>query len=422
MNTWQVSGRTSALNPNAVASFFAPRSRNLMGSEAVRNSSVMKGLSFFERRKTGRAEAVPSGVPLDLPVLPMASKSPRCVSRRVPSCKTAQGIFTFPMVNVPVCSAIGRLMRLDSECSCKCPLKYGRIVAVVVAVAKLGDVLMEMAKSDAMVLADDAAFQQAPKSLNAVRVDFAICVAHLMIDDGVRHEGLNSEITAVLIRDEHGIVNINRLAHEFGEALVIQLGLIDGLRHDLAAAFDHADNGNFGSAASALVRACTLARFAADIALVHFHDAAHKFRLFKHGIADTHPHRPCRVLVDLKVSGKLTGRQPFLGIQNERDGEEPDLKIKVGMVEDRVDGSTKCRVAGVAVMPPLARHRCCAVGRAIRATRLRAPAHSFDVGYTIGFGRELLVDRADVHGYLLLRQQEYAPTRIICQEKSTTLN
>jgi hypothetical protein len=49
------------------------------------------------------------------------------------------------------------------------------------------------------------------------------------------------------------------------------------------------------------------------------------------------------------------------------------------------------------------------------------PANALQMSNAIGFGREQLVNLYDVHGYLLLRHQEYAPDRILCQEKSATL-
>jgi hypothetical protein len=41
---------------------------------------------------------------------------------------------------------------------------------------------MQMAKSAFVILAHDAALQQSPESLNAVCVNFTVCIAKLMVD------------------------------------------------------------------------------------------------------------------------------------------------------------------------------------------------------------------------------------------------
>ena len=179
-----------------------------------------------------------------------------------------------------------------------------------VPIAEFNGVLMQVRKGHFVVLADDAALEQAPESLNGIRVDFSIGVADLMVDDCMRHERLDRDIPAIFIRDEHGIVHVNIAAHEFGKALGIQLILTNWTSNYPSAALQHADEWNLIGAASALVRfaamrAIALARLAADVALVHLDNAAHKLRLLEHGIANSHSHVPCGVLVDPYIAGEL---------------------------------------------------------------------------------------------------------------------
>jgi hypothetical protein len=44
------------------------------------------------------------------------------------------------------------------------------------------------------------------------------------------------------------------------------------------------------------------------------------------------------------------------------------------------------------------------------------------MGDTVGFSRELFVDRDDVHGYPLLGHLQYRLPQESCQEKSSTVN
>jgi hypothetical protein len=126
--------------------------------------------------------------------------------------------------------------------------------------------------------------------------------------------------------------------------------------------------------------------------------------LLKHRVANAHPHVPTRILVDLKIAGQLAGRDALLGVQHERDRKEPLLKGQMSVMEDRIDGDAESGIAAVAVMPEFLRHWSNAVGFAIRTDWFSLPANPFNMSYAISFGRELPINRDDVHGYPLLRQ------------------
>lgn len=179
-----------------------------------------------------------------------------------------------------------------------------------VPIAEFNGVLMQVLEGHFVILADDAPLEQAPESLDGIRVDFPIGVADLMIDDGMRHECLDRDIPAILIRDEHSVVHVYVVAHKLGKTLGVQLVLTNRASNYPSAAFQHADEWNLIRAASALVGraamwAIAFARFAANVALVHLDNAAHKLRLLEHGVANPHPHVPCGVLVDTDIAGEL---------------------------------------------------------------------------------------------------------------------
>src|ERR1035441_6528246 len=148
-------------------------------------------------------------------------------------------------------------------------------------------------------------------------MNLAIGIAELMVNHGMGHKRLDADIALVFVGNQYGVRNIHVIANELGEALGVEFGLINGAGYNFAATFDDAHNWNFRGTTSALVsaalrpRSIALARLAANVALIHFDDAAHKFRLFKHGVADTHPHGPTRTLVDLNVAGNLALQPPF---------------------------------------------------------------------------------------------------------------
>ena len=313
-------------------------------------------------------------------------------------------------------------MLLCSYRPCDREIKESRIFAVIESVAKLGDVLMKMAKCNAVVLAGDATLQQSPERFDGIGMNLPVYIGDLMVNHGMAHEAANLDVAAVLIRDEDGIGYVDVVAHKLGKALGIQLGLIDRTGNDVPATFQNPDHGSLRSTTSALVRSATFTGLPTDVALVHLHDAPEKFALLKHGVSDSHAHKPSRVFVDLEIAGKLAGGDALLGIQHKGDRQEPDLQVKMGVVEDGVYGNAERGIAGIAVVSGLFRHRRGAGRFAVRASRFAMPTDAFNMSDTISFGGPFLVNRADVHGYPLLRQQQGTPEFSTCQEKSSTLN
>jgi hypothetical protein len=264
-----------------------------------------------------------------------------------------------------------------------------------------------MAQCYAMVLADNSALQQSPKPFNRIGVNFTIHVMHLMVDGFVGHESLNVHVAHVLVCNECGSGYIDIVSNELVEALGFQLALFNWTGNNPATALNNPNNGNFrGTATARVVFAirpnAALARLPADIGFVHLTDALQQFALLEHRIANPHPHVPSGVLVDSQIAAKLPCRDALPGIKNERDGKKPFLQGQMRMVKDRVHRDAKRGVAGIAVMPLLAR-KGSSFGRfAVWADRNAMPANSLKVGDAISFGRESLVNLDNVHGYLWL--------------------
>lgn len=198
---------------------------------------------------------------------------------------------------------------------------------------------------------------------------------------------------------------------------------------DVPAAFQHANDRCFLGAASALVFAATLtaginvafSRLAADIGFIHFDDAFKKLALFgfRHRGANLHAHSPSRVLVYFKIASELAGGNTFLGVQDERDGQEPLLEVKMGMVKDGADSDAKGRIASVAMMPLFFVNSGRLGRRAIGADGLALPTYGFNMSEAGFVGGEPLVDLNDVHWMRLPYRQ--TACHKLCGV-STTLN
>jgi hypothetical protein len=105
---------------------------------------------------------------------------------------------------------------LGSHGATKCQIEDRWIIAVVIAMAKLSNVLMQVTERNFVALANDATLQEAPKPFNAVGMNLTIGIGNLMIDDGVRHKVLDVEIATILVGNKHGIGNYS-FTHKLGQ-------------------------------------------------------------------------------------------------------------------------------------------------------------------------------------------------------------
>jgi len=166
--------------------------------------------------------------------------------------------------------------------------------------------------ADAVELAKHAALQQGPEAFDGVGVNVSVHVPVLVLDDGVRQNLGHAEIALVFVGDQAGPGRIDALPHEGPH--VPALHLLFGRRFSryLATALDRADHGSLVGAPATFVRpvivpSITLARLAAYIGFVHFHDARQKAALFglRHRLADLHGDTLGGVLVHVQITGEL---------------------------------------------------------------------------------------------------------------------
>ena len=144
----------------------------------------------------------------------------------------------------------------------------------------------------------------------------------------------------------------------------------------------------------------SFAWLAANVGFIHFHDAREQAAVIGlgHGLADLHAAPPRGVLVHFQVTGELKGGQPFLGVQDQHDRQEPLLKGHMGTVKNGADCHAEAGFAVVAAVPVLALGGI--EGATIGATNRAAPAGFFEVGDTAFLGGKRLENLYNVHGFL----------------------
>ena len=261
-----------------------------------------------------------------------------------------------------------------------------------------------MAPADAVELAEHAALQQRPEPLDGVRVNVAVYLPVLMLDDGVRQNLRHAEVGFVLVSDQRGLAGVNAVADEGAHVPALHLVLLHGLGRHLAASLNGADHGSLLGAPAARVASVwpvalgALARLAPDVRLVHLDDAGEQVPVLglRHRLADLHRDPPSRVLVHLQVAGQLQRGQALLGVQHERDRQKPFLEWQVGVMEDRADRDAEAGLAVVAAMAVLVWG---GIGRsAVGADRPIGPARGLQMGDAALLSGKPLENLYDVHG------------------------
>ena len=102
-----------------------------------------------------------------------------------------------------------------------------------------------------------------------------------------------------------------------------------------------------------VVAPISLARLAADKGFVHFDQAGQQLAIIFQRAAYPVHHAPHRSSTHFEIARCLHRRQPFLGVQHERDQQKPALQINVAVVENRAH----CRAKGLASIPNIASDR-----------------------------------------------------------------
>jgi hypothetical protein len=198
--------------------------------------------------------------------------------------------------------------------------------------------------ADVVVSAHDAALKQAPKVLNAVRVDFAAHVfAFAMPDDLMGVELAELAIGRMLVGREQADVGRYGLVNEAVQSLA--LSVLDHAADHIALPRDSANDGQLaGSLTASLMgllvpMAVTVA--AADESLVHFHNAKKlaELRVFHPG-PKPHAHIPSGLIgTGPDHPMDLEGADALLARQHQVQNLEPSPKRIVGVLEDRFDGN-----------------------------------------------------------------------------------
>ena len=234
------------------------------------------------------------------------------------------------VVMSPSLAAAGGVAPLDRDRAGKEVRERGIVVPLVVFPAGLRDIERREIAVVVMMLAVPGPLEQAPKALNCVRMHRPVRIGLAVVDNRVLDVALDGAIGAELVGDQYGAER-GYCGPDKGQ--YARPGEVTGHLCDyLATALHGANDRGFLRAAAArvgriIIAAVALARPAADVGFVCFDNALQEdAALFRgHLRADTGLHVPGGFLVEAQVPGQLVGRQGFLGIDDERNGEEPLL-------------------------------------------------------------------------------------------------
>ena len=223
-----------------------------------------------------------------------------------------------------------------------------------------------------------------------------------MIDGKVRNPFVHAVVAAELIGYQHAIISLYESPQERFQHLT--RNLLGGLRHDLAAPCQRADDGLFLGAAPTLGRIVgvlvVLPRLAADVGFVGFYNAIQEHAVVYHCLANLHTHPVSCRLGDVQVAGKLATGDAFLGVQQNRDSQEPLLQRDSGCLENGARQDVVTIVALVAVPAAysvilmLARYL---IAPAERAGRLIGPARLLQMFDAVSLCRKLFKNRDQIH-------------------------
>jgi hypothetical protein len=219
-----------------------------------------------------------------------------------------------------------------------------RVLAVVVAELKLGDVQRQVLGADLVERADDAALEDRPEALDRLGMDRSDDVlAGGMVDDSVRKLPVEAAIANPLIGAKQAYLFRYRAPYEALQRSGVNA--IDNAGDDLPFALDSTDDrglagaGSTGSAAlPALVDMLVLGE-PTDERFIDF-DNPHEFAevFVRHSGPNAVAHVPRRpVRAEAHHAVYLKGANSLLAGQHEVDDAEPLAQRLIGVFEDRVD-------------------------------------------------------------------------------------
>jgi len=160
-------------------------------------------------------------------------------------------------------------------------------------------------------------FDERPEAFNRVRMQPAIGVLLLVVDDGMGQAGIHRPVARIFVRQEQRVVEVQHVLEELHETLASQ-GRGD-LGHDLSASLNRTDDGRFlgpapGRARRVVVLAVRTPRLATDIRLIGFNQPAQQAVALGHRCPDPLLHVPGRALVQVEVAPQLVAAQALLGV------------------------------------------------------------------------------------------------------------
>ena len=276
------------------------------------------------------------------------------------------------------------------------------VVAVIVLVAGFDNVGRRVLFAVVVMLSKNRSLYEAPEALNRVCVNQSLCVGNRMIDCEVRHPFVHPVVAAVFVRYQQGVISLYETAQERLQRLASNL--VGRLGYYLAAPCQRSQHRLFLGAAPALGRnfgvLVVLARLAADVGFVGFDNAIKEHAVIDHRLANLHSHPVGRRLGDVQVTGQLATGYAFLGVQQNRDCQEPLLQRYAGCLENRTRQNVVTAVALVtvpaaySVILMLARY---VIATTERANRIVAPACFLQVVDAMILCREPLENRDQIH-------------------------
>jgi len=210
-----------------------------------------------------------------------------------------------------------------------------RVGAVVIAELKLRDVKRKIFGADLVERANNAAFENRPKTLNRIRMDRADNILMPMVVNGsVRIHRRQTAITGPRIRCEQRDLVGNRLRDERKNG-VASGSATEHARNDIPLALYGTDNGRLAAVMAFLFVPVAVLVIAANVGFVHLHNAAKLFLRLHHRRADFVAHQMRGVVrAEAQLPLNLKRADAFLAGGHQMDDLEPIAERFVRVFED----------------------------------------------------------------------------------------
>lgn len=221
-----------------------------------------------------------------------------------------------------------------------CRSKDIRILAIVVAELKLGNIERHIFFADLMERADNTAFQDRPKTFNRIRVNCADHVLTLaMADSGVGIFAVKVAIAASVIGAKQADFVRHGFMHETFERGDIDV--IDNARHDVTLALDCADDNGFArtNATASAIRVAVFPMFvvllAANESFVNLDHAAKLLNILDQRSSDFVAHKPCGLIgAEAHIAFDLQRAHSLFAGEHKVDDAEPFAERLIRVLEN----------------------------------------------------------------------------------------